>query len=112
MPRASRPKGMIATPRFFAQPIKRAGNGSSFTVCAAAFPWRRSRGPGTNDVRIDLYGSDGDYTASGMDGLQVYVHGNAKTRLHRLPRAASWLSMAMSANLYVWRQRGRGVRLG
>jgi glutamate synthase domain-containing protein 3 len=32
-------------------------------------------------VRIDLYGSSGDYLASGIDGLEIRVHGNAQDQL-------------------------------
>lgn len=44
-------------------------------------------GPETNDVRIDLYGSDGDYTASGMDGLQIHVHGNAQDQVAQIAKS-------------------------
>ncbi len=35
-------------------------------------------GPGTEDVRIDVYGSSGDYLGSGIDGAHIYVHGDAQ----------------------------------
>ncbi len=44
-------------------------------------------GPDTKDVRIDLYGSDGDYTASGMDGLQLHVHGNAQDQVAQIAKS-------------------------
>jgi glutamate synthase domain-containing protein 1/glutamate synthase domain-containing protein 3 len=44
-------------------------------------------GPETTDVRIDLYGSDGDYTASGMDGLQIHVHGNAQDQVAQIAKS-------------------------
>jgi glutamate synthase domain-containing protein 1/glutamate synthase domain-containing protein 3 len=44
-------------------------------------------GPETGDVRIDLYGSNGDYTASGMDGLQIYIHGNAQDQVAQIAKA-------------------------
>jgi glutamate synthase domain-containing protein 3 len=34
-------------------------------------------------VRIDAYGSTGDYLASGIDGMEIYVHGNAQDHLAR-----------------------------
>jgi len=43
-----------------------------------------SLGMKTEDVRIDLYGSDGDYTASGMDGLQIHIHGNAQDQVAQI----------------------------
>jgi glutamate synthase domain-containing protein 3 len=41
-------------------------------------------GPDTDGVRIDLYGSSGDYLASGIDGLYIYVHGNAQDQVGQI----------------------------
>lgn len=41
-------------------------------------------GSGTGDVRIDVYGSSGDYLASGIDGMSIYVHGNAQDQLGQI----------------------------
>jgi glutamate synthase domain-containing protein 1/glutamate synthase domain-containing protein 3 len=43
-------------------------------------------GPGTDNVRIDLYGSNGDYTASGMDGLEIRIHGNAQDQVAQIAK--------------------------
>ncbi|MHB8110139.1 MAG: GltB/FmdC/FwdC-like GXGXG domain-containing protein [Syntrophorhabdaceae bacterium] len=47
--------------------------GQRFTGCGF--------GPSTADVRIDVYGASGDYIASGIDGMEIYVHGNAQDQL-------------------------------
>lgn len=47
--------------------------GQRFTGCGF--------GPATKDVRIDIYGASGDYIASGIDGMEIYVHGNAQDQL-------------------------------
>ena len=47
--------------------------GQRFTGCGF--------GPLTKGVRIDVYGSSGDYLASGIDGMEIYVHGNAQDQL-------------------------------
>ncbi|PKN77381.1 MAG: glutamate synthase [Deltaproteobacteria bacterium HGW-Deltaproteobacteria-10] len=47
--------------------------GQRFTGCGF--------GPGTPDVRIDIYGASGDYIASGIDGMEIYIHGNAQDQL-------------------------------
>ncbi len=47
--------------------------GQRFTGCGF--------GPSTADVRIDVYGASGDYLASGIDGMEIYVHGNAQDQL-------------------------------
>jgi glutamate synthase domain-containing protein 1 len=41
-------------------------------------------GPGTDDVRLDAYGSTGDYLASGIDGLALNVHGNGQDQLGQI----------------------------
>ncbi len=38
----------------------------------------------TDGVRIDLYGSSGDYVASGIDGMEVHIHGNAQDQLGQI----------------------------
>jgi glutamate synthase domain-containing protein 3 len=38
-------------------------------------------GPNTHGVRIDIYGSSGDYLASGIDGLEIQVHNNGQDQL-------------------------------
>jgi glutamate synthase domain-containing protein 3 len=43
-------------------------------------------GPGTAGVRIDVYGSSGDYLASGMDGEHIYVHGNAQDQVGQIAK--------------------------
>jgi glutamate synthase domain-containing protein 3 len=47
--------------------------GQRFTGCGF--------GPATKDVRIDVYGASGDYLASGIDGMEIQVHGNAQDQL-------------------------------
>ena len=46
-------------------------------------------GPSTADVQIDVYGSSGDYLASGIDGAQVFVHGNAQDQLAQIMKSGS-----------------------
>jgi glutamate synthase domain-containing protein 3 len=41
-------------------------------------------GPNTADVRIDVYGSSGDYLGSGLDGAQLYVHGDAQDQVGQI----------------------------
>ncbi len=41
-------------------------------------------GADTDEVRIDAYGSTGDYLASGIDGMAIYVHGNAQDQLGQI----------------------------
>jgi glutamate synthase domain-containing protein 1 len=41
-------------------------------------------GADTDAVRIDAYGSTGDYLASGIDGMSMYIHGNAQDQLGQI----------------------------
>jgi glutamate synthase domain-containing protein 1/glutamate synthase domain-containing protein 3 len=41
-------------------------------------------GPQTDNVTIDVFGSSGDYLASGIDGLTITVHGNAQDQLGQI----------------------------
>lgn len=41
-------------------------------------------GPGTKDVTIDVYGSSGDYLASGLDGAQITVHNSAQDQVGQI----------------------------
>ncbi|MFC1584858.1 glutamate synthase [Fibrobacterota bacterium] len=50
--------------------------GQRFTGCGF--------GPGSGGVRVDVYGSSGDYLASGINGMQVYVHDNAQDQLGQI----------------------------
>jgi glutamate synthase domain-containing protein 3 len=41
-------------------------------------------GSTTQGVRIDLYGSSGDYEASGIDGMEIHIHGNAQDQIGQI----------------------------
>ncbi len=53
--------------------------GQRFTGCGF--------GPDTADVRIDVYGSSGDYVASGIDGMEIYIHDNGQDQLGQIMKA-------------------------
>jgi glutamate synthase domain-containing protein 1/glutamate synthase domain-containing protein 3 len=38
----------------------------------------------SDGVRIDVFDSSGDYLASGIDGLEIYVHGNAQDQVGQI----------------------------
>ncbi|MHC4310049.1 MAG: GltB/FmdC/FwdC-like GXGXG domain-containing protein [Planctomycetota bacterium] len=50
--------------------------GQRFTGCGF--------GPETTGVRIDVFGSSGDYIASGIDGMEIYIHDNAQDQLGQI----------------------------
>ncbi|HMK33961.1 MAG TPA: glutamate synthase [Desulfomonilaceae bacterium] len=43
----------------------------------------------TAGVRMDLYGSSGDYTASGIDGMEMHIHGNAQDQIAQIMKQGS-----------------------
>ena len=55
-----------------------------------AFNWRGGRfagcglGPDRQGVRLELYGDVGDYTASGLDGAEVIIHGDGQDQLGQI----------------------------
>ena len=53
--------------------------GQRFTGCGF--------GPKTTDVAIHVYDSSGDYLASGIDGLEIQVHGNAQDQLGQIMKS-------------------------
>ncbi|MHC4569534.1 MAG: GltB/FmdC/FwdC-like GXGXG domain-containing protein, partial [Planctomycetota bacterium] len=44
-------------------------------------------GPDTAGVRIDVFGSSGDYIASGIDGMEIHLHDNAQDQLGQVMKA-------------------------
>ncbi len=50
--------------------------GQRFTGCGF--------GPETSGVRIDVFGSSGDYVSSGIDGMEIYIHDNAQDQLGQI----------------------------
>jgi glutamate synthase domain-containing protein 3 len=53
--------------------------GQRFTGCGM--------GPATEDVRIDVFGSSGDYLASGIDGMEVHVHDDAQDQVAQISKS-------------------------
>ncbi|MBU2549271.1 MAG: glutamate synthase [Proteobacteria bacterium] len=54
-------------------------NGQRFHGCGLG---SKSKG-----VRIDVYGSSGDYLASGIDGLEIHVHDNGQDQLAQIMKS-------------------------
>jgi glutamate synthase domain-containing protein 1/glutamate synthase domain-containing protein 3 len=44
-------------------------------------------GPQTDGMRIEVFGSSGDYLASGIDGLDMIVHGNAQDQVAQIMKS-------------------------
>ncbi len=54
------------------------------------YRWRGGRfcgcglGPDSSGVRVDVYGSSGDYLGSGLSGAEVHVHGSAQDQVGQI----------------------------
>lgn len=66
-------------------------------------------GPGTNDIRIDIYGSSGDYIGSGIDGLSIYVHGNAQDQVGQIMKSGTMVIYGDTGQTFMYGAKGGEV---
>jgi glutamate synthase domain-containing protein 1/glutamate synthase domain-containing protein 3 len=66
-------------------------------------------GPDTGSIRIDLYGSAGDYAASGMDGLSIYVHGNAQDQVAQIAKSGKLVIYGDVGQTFMYGAKGGDV---
>ena len=55
--------------------------GQRFTGCGF--------GPNTAGVRVDVFGSSGDYLASGIDGMEIHVHESGQDQLAQIMKSGT-----------------------
>jgi glutamate synthase domain-containing protein 1/glutamate synthase domain-containing protein 3 len=66
-------------------------------------------GPDTDDVTIDVYGSSGDYLASGIDGLTINVHGNAQDQLGQIIKRGKFVIHGDVGQTFLYGAKGGSV---
>jgi len=66
-------------------------------------------GPGTDGVRIDTYGSSGDYLASGMDGEEIHVHGNAQDQVGQIAKRGKLVIYGDVGQTFMYGAKGGDV---
>jgi glutamate synthase domain-containing protein 1/glutamate synthase domain-containing protein 3 len=66
-------------------------------------------GPDTKGVRIDAYGSSGDYLASAIDGLEIYVHGNAQDQLGQIMKSGKLVVYGDVGQTFMYGAKGGEV---
>jgi glutamate synthase domain-containing protein 1/glutamate synthase domain-containing protein 3 len=66
-------------------------------------------GPETHDVSIDVYGSSGDYLASGIDGLSITVHGNAQDQLGQIIKDGKFVIHGDVGQTFLYGAKGGSV---
>ena len=63
-------------------------------------------GPDSADVRIDVYGSSGDYLGSGMDGAKIYVHGDAQDQVGQILKAGRIVVFGSVGQTFLYGAKG------
>jgi glutamate synthase domain-containing protein 1/glutamate synthase domain-containing protein 3 len=63
-------------------------------------------GPATDGVRIDVYGSSGDYLASGMDGEHIFVHGNAQDQVGQIAKRGTLVIFGDVGQTFMYGAKG------
>ena len=75
--------------------------GQRFTGCGF--------GPESDDVRFDVYDSSGDYMASGIDGMQIHVHGNAQDQLGQIMKRGKFVVHGDVGQTFMYGAKGGEV---
>ena len=66
-------------------------------------------GPNTKGLRIDTYGSSGDYLASGMDGEEICVHGNAQDQVGQIAKQGKLVIFGDVGQTFMYGAKGCDV---
>jgi glutamate synthase domain-containing protein 3 len=75
--------------------------GQRFTGCGF--------GPETSGVRIDIYGASGDYIASGIDGMEIYIHDNAQDQLGQIMKSGRLVIYGDVGQAFMYGAKGGDV---
>jgi glutamate synthase domain-containing protein 1/glutamate synthase domain-containing protein 3 len=63
-------------------------------------------GPMSEGLRIDVYGSPGDYLASGIDGAEVIVHGSAQDQLAQIMKGGKLVVYGDVGQTFMYSAKG------
>ncbi|MFC2159852.1 glutamate synthase, partial [Actinomycetota bacterium] len=66
-------------------------------------------GKNTDGVRLDIYDSSGDYLASGIDGMEIYVHGNAQDQLGQIMKEGKLVVFGDVGQTFMYGAKGGEV---
>jgi len=75
--------------------------GQRFTGCGF--------GPDSDGVRFDVYDSSGDYMASGIDGMEIHVHGNAQDQLGQIMKRGKFVVHGDVGQTFMYGAKGGDV---
>lgn len=66
-------------------------------------------GPETDDVAIDVYDSNGDYLASGIDGMTITVHNNAQDQLGQIIKRGKFVVYGDVGQTFLYGAKGGAI---
>lgn len=66
-------------------------------------------GANTQGVRIDVYGSPGDYLGSGQDGMEIHVHNNGQDQLAQIMKSGKLVVHGDVGQTFMYAAKGGEV---
>jgi glutamate synthase domain-containing protein 3 len=66
-------------------------------------------GANTAGIRVDLYGSSGDYAGSGMDGCELNIHGDAQDQLAQILKRGKLVVYGNVGQTFMYGAKGGSV---
>ena len=66
-------------------------------------------GSNTKDTRIDVYGSPGDYLASGSDGIEIHVHNNGQDQYAQIMKSGKLVVHGDVGQTFMYAAKGGEV---
>ena len=66
-------------------------------------------GPNTENIRVDLYGCSGDYAASGMDGCELFIHGDAQDQLAQIIKRGKLVVYGNVGQTFMYGAKGGSI---
>ncbi|MEE9225976.1 MAG: glutamate synthase [Bacteroidota bacterium] len=96
---------------------------AQFLVNAAKQGWKRvvlydlrghrfigcGLGPETSSLRVDVYGSSGDYLSSGLDGAEIHVHGSTQDQLANIMKSGKLVIHGDTGQTFMYGAKGGDV---
>lgn len=119
------PKGNEQTLVINAAKFRPEGDDCDATVIVAAYKagWKKfivyglcgqrfhgcGLGLGTEGVRIDIYGASGDYIASGIDGMEIFIHDSAQDQLGQIMKSGKLVIYGDVGQAFMYGAKGGEV---
>ncbi len=63
-------------------------------------------GADSHGVRLDVYGSSGDYLGSGLDGAEIHVHGDAQDQVGQILKSGKLVIHGMVGQTFLYGAKG------